>query len=408
MLDTNTQIIYKIEQLEAYAHTFKFTLDEENNLARHVLSIINQHKKHYFISYIKLINTKEAGFEKINYKEIYLQMGRDYYLEFANQFIKNRDRLELLYQLIGKKQFASIKHDTHEYLIHPNLTIDWLKLLNSSEYGQHAIQHIYYKKLDRHVNMFEAYVFENEGYYYAVMRQTNITSKSTKEMDYIIELALPHYTQLSEIEGNQARIDYLFGCIGRLYLKSIPYRAEESKEKKTGTPKTELSDEDFEKELESILGQQRESVSNSLKDFTDKFINIESSPLRYELDILEESYLELYSRSIDFLKTPSNPHFALQLETSLVKYSEIIGADPIFFEIVELLQILARYVREGKLTEVVIEDISFHEIYISFVESLDEWQKTLFLRKSHSTEEMATSTLDFINNIQYINSLLEI
>lgn len=380
-------IRFMIDQLKDIAHSFPVHAEEkEFHQWQHMLSLICYQKRQHYIYYCRYRKHIRHTKQSFEFREYFAQVDRLFYLELTNAMLSPEERMDTLYAIMGKRCFGLMQDETEEFLLQPlNKRKPVEKMIEKIENGESPIAPILHEAMCKNLNAFSLRPFEIERRYFVHMRQKNISKSKSVLRSYLVEFEKKDYQRIYEFQTNGMVVDWVFSQIGYISFKNLPLHEEDKQEFQPLFTDPSLTHE-------------------SKNEYVDYFRVFRSEMIMEDFDLFEDSYNELFRNSLSMIENPEKESVTL-CAVSIKHYALLIEKEKNLKRISQLFMKMSKRIQEKSYLESLIKDDKNRELFIFFLDSVEEWQKVLFIKENVQPEEMSMVTLDLINNLEYLVAL---
>ncbi len=390
MLETKYDIKNKILSLKEFAHVFTFTREEceqELDFQECFVSIIEHERLSYFIYFLNYEERDIEGKKAILYKESSLKVDRLFFLEVANSTITNKERVNFIFSIIGRRNFSSNNNPISFFLEDRAINLEnlyekirvWernpLKNIESS---------IIYEHSHKNTNYFEALSLESENCYFAYIVQRNKGKSGCTKKSFLVQIDREIFDYLNSDIRSVYKIETIFKEIGKR-----AFLAFETKYSYTQNS-TNVGGAHF---YPSIYEQNIDKY-NRLISLRDEGI-IDSDEIRFR-------YFELYRSVLKYIKNPTSLELSIEAARALYKYKEMIKNEDVFADIISFMVSIIVLLEDNDFGRLIEKDNSFREIMISSIENIGSWESDLFCKSDLTLEDLAACTIDLEENLKYL------
>lgn len=380
-------IRYMIDQLKDIAHTFPVHADEkEFHQWQHMLSVISYQKRQHYIYYCRYRKHIKHARQSFEFKEYFAQVDRLFYLELTNALLSPEERMNTLYSTMGKRCFGQMQEEKEEFLLSEptdRKAVDGI--MERIENGNYPSAPILHEAICKNLNAFSLCPFEIKDRYYVYMRQKNISKSKSILRAYLVEFEKDDYNRIYDFQTNGMVVDWVFSQIGYIIFQNLPLHEENT--------------HDFQP-----LFIDPNLIHESKDEYVDYFKVFRSEMIMDDFDLFEDSYNELFKNSLDMIETPDKAT-VIMCAVSIKHYALLIEREKNLKRISKLFIKMSERVQEKNYLDSLIRDDKNRELFIFFLDSVEEWQKVLFIKENAQPEEMSMVTLDLINNLEYLVAL---
>jgi hypothetical protein len=346
--------------------------------------VLKENSKRHYIKYLKYTTAKYEEKYIVKYKTLDLKVDRLYYLEVANSTIDNHLRDEIVYSIIGQRRFSANDDAYDLYLLHGEIDKDDLiEFIKDNSQSFKQCRH------DKNKNSYDIFIFIYNQRYFAYLSQTNISKRKTFTKAFVVELNFDNFIFLENIFEYDQKVDFIFTCMGKIYLDQQDYNILECKpnEKELETKITQLleindiEDSDNNSDIYSKLSAVVTQLSNAHKKFN-------SSCMHLINDVTIEDNLETFKLAID------------ELINLLSEFEELIN-------ISEQLLFLQKFIDDGKL-ELCFKhsDSDLRDIFLYILQCQSDWINRLKNRYDN-IDEFNQSTKHLESAFRYLSDFLQ-
>ena len=368
-----------------YSHTFEFeTLDklERNTYNNNIISIIEEDAKKHYINFIHYKIGKE---NTVLTREINIKVDRSYYLEIANVSIDNDERKKRLLTIIGKRCFGLNDNKLDIYFFDDNLDPKYIYKCFEKHKSEKYTYPILHEIITHTTNRYEAYPFYCNNSYFAILKQTNISTRKTFSKTFLVQMDKSDHTKLLTYQTNELKIEYIFNLIGKVHFISQPLQ--------------EKIYNEIEYSPETIINKKLNEISDgSITNHS--FLNKELySSLKSRSKEIENIYFSFLSRGLNFIHEPNNKEAIFLFEKIISESIELLETAEPLEDIVSFLEILKIIVKEKKISYLMEKkDQDIKDIFIFMLETVTSWNTTL---NDGDVLSFNRATIDLYNILQY-------
>lgn len=372
----------KIEMLRSYAHVFEFERDEKDG-EKYILAMLNDDDVAYYMHLVAYgCKSVQIG-EQCRHKELSMQTDRYYFLELANSFITDTQRLEICMSLLGRRQFSMQEEEICVYGCEGSDEL----LLHASKVRanpkQEQAQHVLFQRFDTNLNLYDAKIFSFSTDSYALLTQTNIAEQSKTQKEFLVKLSAENIQRIETARSPAKIIETIFAAMGLTIFEVQEY----------------VSSSFSSTEVEEFLYVGNEDEHVHIQDFLRSFRNLPMDRLISQRENLTNYYESAYAIVFKLVQNGYDEESMTQLADLLEKYAFIIEKEEIFYGVHAALRQLVELFSAQKSARVLCERQAVLEVLLDVIEDLYRWQETVYAQRAR---ELAFLSADLIHNVKYL------
>lgn len=322
--------------------------------------------------------------EAVFFKSASIRVDRLFYLELMNGSIDDAHRVKLMLSFLGRRRFGELNQPVAKFLATDRDLKSLFHQIYSGPEGKARV--IRHERRDKNLNVYDVYLFTDDGLRYAYMKQVNRSTLKTVTREYVVELEAEVYDFCLETLDEETLITNIFYVMGRfVFAKSEGLRTEPAQTMEELVAGV-LERDDF--YYRDAMEGRYEGLTRSLETL--------------DLAHMREAHREVMDQ-IDLALEANDPAEASPVaETALDALVSTIPEEAAWQRVREELAKLRETASNPEFFQVLLRSVNFKETFYNAVSGLDETLAVLGDSRVE-TEEKYLQMEDLAENLVYLN-----
>ncbi|QSZ40675.1 hypothetical protein GJV85_00580 [Sulfurimonas aquatica] len=377
--------------IQTLSHTFKFQTPDtsaEHGLLENIITITQEDSIKHYVQYMQYWTTEVEGKKNIQTRQVNIKVDRLYYLEIANICIDDFMRRGYFFAILGRRRFGSNSKRLDFYLLNKNLNTDTLEEIYNKLYGSQEFKPSYTETTSHSTNSYKTSPFDMGDNHIIFLDQLNTSKRKDLHKTFIVELSKQSFENYKLISSEKEKINYLFNKIGKIHFKSLEIEELE----------IEIGVKDIDSIAESKLQKSNLEIERAAKLNENSLFR----RLKDKSKEVEAVYFDLYNKSNELMKNPSDDNTIHLFSISVLKFEICMKDIYQLEEIMSHLTTIQMLAESGNIAYILTKhDQDFKDIFFYALESLSSWNKHIS-NQEENVYAFNVATIDLQDSLRYL------